>query len=459
MAAKVFISYAGDDPQWPKEEVRDLGHLLEHQGAQVLLDQFHEERQPVPGKLSIAEWRGWMRDTVRDADRVICLVSARYVEATKRDTDEPWGFGVAYESQKLIAALYRAKGRNDKRILTLRRDGAPRDHVPEDLRDDCPEYQWPSERVRVLEHATMSRQSAPPALPVDPSSQAQAAPTSEHSSEAAQALHHARITIQRLEAPDAAPFYHALQADLMRRSGAPAWVGSTPAGFVTSLTRAEPRWAREVMLAVRRVLKRGVARPADPVGQAAVALYMLCAIRWVARVPAGLPGCAVLVPPLRPHALAVLSAAMFGGEVALVPDGTGRAQPKHHYQVSAAASADRQTSLLGALYAKLFPERMDATDVARRDTFSTEERDRLVADLRVRLEDIRSVDELSFTLVVDDSAAWDAADWSGQFDISPFVLDPELSQDLFAMPPDELEAMVEELWRLIQPPATTSPAA
>lgn len=458
MAATVFISYASSDPQWPEHAVRSLGELLEQHGANVRLDLFHAERASPPGKMSPDQSREWMDQAIRDADRVICLVSARYAQAVKRNVAESWGYGVAYESQQLLAALYRAKGHNDKRVLTVRHDDAPEELVPEKLRDHCSHYQWPAEQKWVIEHATMARLTAPPASAGESALRGHTS-SDVYALEAAQALDHARITTARLKAPDAAPFYQLLQADLQRRPGAPPWVGSVPADFVGGLSQSEPRWAREVMLAVRRVLKRGAPRPADPVRQAAVALYMLCAIRWVARPPAGQPGHAVLVPPLRPHALAVLSAAMFGGEVALVPDGAGRAQPMHHYQVSAAASADRQTSLLAALYAALLPDRMDATDVARRDSFPASERERLLGAVRVRLEDIRDVDQKSFTLVVNDGAAWDTADWASRLDASPFVLDPELSQDLFAMPPDELEAMVDELWRLIQAPATTPPAA
>ena len=466
MAAKVFISYAGRDPQWPADTVRQLGLALEQAGAEVFLDQFYLERQPLPGKPSDAECREWMHQSMEAAQRVICLVSERYLQATRRSLDEEWGYGVAYESSRLFASLYQCKGQHDKWLLTLRPDGVSRKHVPADLQDSCSHYSWPSERIEVLEHATMQRlhqfQGTPPDLEnADPAqsgnSQATGSAVAPDSAgdRAAQTRLHA-VTIKRLCAAEAAPFLQALQDDLKGRTSQPAWLAGSPDLLVHGLLHAEPALARTVMLAVRRVLKPIGGKPSDATCRAAIALSMLCASRWVARVPSGAPGQVVKVPRLRYHALAVLSAAMFGGEVALVADGAGGSLPHHLYDVRCPAGEDRSTNLLCALYAALHRERMDAVEIARRDQLKPDEAARLLADLRVRLEDIREVDESSFTLVVDDVPAWESAAWPASLGVSPFVLEPELSQDLFAMSPDELETMVSELWRLIQPGAASA---
>jgi hypothetical protein len=459
LKTKVFISYAGRDPQWPDAVVRELGLALETAGAEVWLDQFHLERQAEPGKLSAAEWREWMTNALQVAERVVCLASDRYELATHRCIDEAWGYGVAFESLSLIATLYQRKGRNNKWILTVRPDGAPITCVPIHMRDTCPEYQWPSERPIVLSHACKAPVSEMvPAEAHQPiqAAIARAAPLPEASSQPSQARDECKDTQARLQTqatidwlakPEAQSFWQALQKDFQAQPETSSWANASPKALVEGMVAAEPAVARKVMLAVRRVLKKLGGKPTNPQCRAAVALSMLCACRWVSRLPAAAPHQVVGVPSLRQHALAVLSASMFGGEVNLVADGRGGPRPQHLYDICPPAGDDAQTNLLAAIYTALFPDRMDATDIARKDSFTEAERKRLVADLSVRLEDIREVDGSSFTLIIPDRATWASADWSGALDVSPFVLDPELSQDLFAMDPDQLEAMVHELWR------------
>jgi len=453
MSSKVFISYAGRDPQWPEATVWALGEELERQGATVWLDQFHLSRQPVPGKLAASEWRDWMTQALDEADRVVCLVSERYAQAARRSLDEPWGYGVAYESLKVIGRMYRKKGRNDKWILTVRPDLTTFDLIPEDLQESCPDYQWPSERQGVLEHACMRP------LGVDGSHRLRAEGSDdgkESDAAAGEARRHARLTIRRLSAPEAAQFLQALQADLRDETDLPAWATAPVDAFVQGVAMAAPGEAREVMLAIRRVLKEAEGKPSDAVCRAAVALSMLCACRWVARVPAVVVGRVVKAPSLQRHALAVLSAAMFGGEVMLVSDGVGGSAPMHLYDACPPTSEDRRPTLLGAIYEKVCWQEMDATAVAQKDRFTDAEHKRVMGKLIVRLEDVRKVVKSSFTLVVSerDAEAWETADWSPDIAVSPFTVDTALSQDLFAMPPEELEAMVSELWRLIQPTST-----
>ena len=59
-----------------------------------------------------------MKAALNQADRVLCLVSARYSQAVDRNLDDAWGLGVAYESLRLTSKLYSRKGHNDKWILT-----------------------------------------------------------------------------------------------------------------------------------------------------------------------------------------------------------------------------------------------------------------------------------------------------------------------------------------------------
>jgi formylglycine-generating enzyme required for sulfatase activity len=150
MERRVLISYASEDPDWTPEQVEAVATAIEQTGLRVHLDRWHQRDRK--RRLSLAEWQAWMDASIDGATHIICLVSARYRELWSRKQGVPGGYGVAFESIRLIHHLYLLKQHNDGRILTLRPDGHGYDHIPRDLALDCPDYCWAVDRDILLSH-------------------------------------------------------------------------------------------------------------------------------------------------------------------------------------------------------------------------------------------------------------------------------------------------------------------
>lgn len=150
MERRVLISYAADDPDWTPEQVEAVASAIEQAGIRVHLDRWHQRDRK--RRLSLAEWQTWMDASIDGATHILCLVSARYRALWARDPAVPGGYGVAFESTRLIHHLYLLKQHNDGRILTLRPDGHGYDCIPRDLALDCPEYCWRAHLDDLLSH-------------------------------------------------------------------------------------------------------------------------------------------------------------------------------------------------------------------------------------------------------------------------------------------------------------------
>jgi sulfatase modifying factor 1 len=150
MERRVLISYASEDPDWDPEQVEAVASAIEQAGIRVHLDRWHQRDRK--RRLSLAEWQAWMDASIDGATHIICLVSPRYRELWSRKPGVPGGYGVAFESIRLIHHLYLLKQHNDGRILTLRPDGHGYDGIPRDLALDCPDYCWVSHREILLSH-------------------------------------------------------------------------------------------------------------------------------------------------------------------------------------------------------------------------------------------------------------------------------------------------------------------
>jgi sulfatase modifying factor 1 len=150
MERRVLISYASEDPDWTPEQVEAVAAAIEQTGLRVHLDRWHQRDRK--RRLSLAEWQAWMDASIDGATHIICLVSPRYRELWSRKPDTPGGYGVAFESRRLMHDLYLLKQRNDGRILTLRPDGHGYDCIPRDLALECPDYCWRAHLDDLLSH-------------------------------------------------------------------------------------------------------------------------------------------------------------------------------------------------------------------------------------------------------------------------------------------------------------------
>jgi formylglycine-generating enzyme required for sulfatase activity len=150
MERRVLISHATDDPDWTPDQVEAVATAIQQAGIRVSLDLWHQ--RDLRRHLSLAEWQGWMDESIDAATHILCLVSTRYRELWSRKRDVQGGFGVAFEATRLIHHLYLLKQDNDGRILTLRPDGRGHDCIPRDLAPDCPPYRWVADRAMLLSH-------------------------------------------------------------------------------------------------------------------------------------------------------------------------------------------------------------------------------------------------------------------------------------------------------------------
>lgn len=161
MDRQVFISYAADDADWTTERVDALATAIRAAGPKVLLDAWH--RKEKQRYLSDDEWHRWMSESLGCATNVICLASSRYCERWERDESEVGGFGVAFESVRLVHKLYSRKQHNHGWILTLRLDHACMECIPEDLLHTCPKYRWREDLADLIDHLTKAEIFAPKA--------------------------------------------------------------------------------------------------------------------------------------------------------------------------------------------------------------------------------------------------------------------------------------------------------
>lgn len=166
MERQVFVSHAADDPDWTPEAIETVASAIRDARIGVRLDLWHE--RDMKRGLSLSEWRTWMDDAIRHSTHILCLVSPRYLRLWERRPEDAGGFGVAFESIRLIHTLYLLKQRNEGRIFTLRPEAHGFDCIPPDLVLDCTAYRWAADRAKVLSHvgeAALAGHIVPPSSP------------------------------------------------------------------------------------------------------------------------------------------------------------------------------------------------------------------------------------------------------------------------------------------------------
>jgi formylglycine-generating enzyme required for sulfatase activity len=166
MERKVFISHAMDDPDWTPDAIEAVASAIRDAGVRVRLDLWHE--RDMKRGLSLSEWRAWMDEAIRSSTHILCLVSPRYLRLWERRPEDAGGFGVAFESIRLIHTLYLLKQRSEGHIFTLRPEAHDFDCIPPDLVLDCTAYRWAADRAKVLSHvkeAALAGHIVPPVAP------------------------------------------------------------------------------------------------------------------------------------------------------------------------------------------------------------------------------------------------------------------------------------------------------
>ena len=437
---KIFISHAAEDPDWPHTAVEALAAKLQTAGAGVLLD-LHQETH-LGRKLSEDEWRRWMRDSIDQADTVLCLVTRLYCSlAELKSDDTERGRGVAMECAEFDDWIYERKQRNEGWIWLCMLDSEPdrRAVVPRFLKRRCPEYSVPNEEQRLVRDlvgvAARSAESTGGSGPEQTGAVAEADPLNDQR----------ELVLERLKQVPA--LWSVLSSD--------GWQGNRPvathseAAFATWLAGASPEQAENAMFAVRRALdKVSLAEEARrPAELATVAVYALAACRLVDRNAAHV---ATRFPAQIGHAAhlycAVVATVLFGGRLEFAPSAQpGLPRPPNAYEIRVPAAGDqRNQAFEHAVFQALFANDPRTPEVSLDATPLTEQQR---AQIRRRIQTVRRRQLQTLTLVVHADALYPPADvFAREFLVPVFVCDREIAAALLGMSAEDLVADIQEMW-------------
>lgn len=153
---RVFISYSHDSEEH-KDWVLNLSERLRNEGLDCRIDQ-HINGFPPEG------WTSWMEDQIEQADFVLMVCTANYLNRFKRK-DAAGGRGVAFEGIVITQTLYDAYFHNTKFIPVIPETGSF-DHVPLALKQYGP-FRLPQDYDALYRFLTQQPQViAPPLGPI-----------------------------------------------------------------------------------------------------------------------------------------------------------------------------------------------------------------------------------------------------------------------------------------------------
>jgi TIR domain len=113
-ACRVFISHSHDSAEHARR-VRALADQLRANGIESWIDQYVQD--PDEG------WPKWMRDQVKEADKVLLVFTRTYQRRFEGDEEEGKGLGATFEGAIVTQSLYESGGRNRKfRPVALREE-------------------------------------------------------------------------------------------------------------------------------------------------------------------------------------------------------------------------------------------------------------------------------------------------------------------------------------------------
>jgi len=121
----VLISYAHED-EHHRANVGQLARLLTDAGINIVIDQsVGSERQ---------DWASWTLERIRDADRVLIVVSAQYRERFEGTVEPDVGRGVQFEGLIIREEIYRDQRAGLLKFVPVLLGSARQDDVPTLLR-------------------------------------------------------------------------------------------------------------------------------------------------------------------------------------------------------------------------------------------------------------------------------------------------------------------------------------
>jgi hypothetical protein len=121
---RVFISYSHDSPEH-RRRARALADQLRTDGIESWIDQYVQD--PNEG------WIRWMRQQVKQADKVLLIFTEAYQRRFEGDEEEGKGLGATFEGVIVTQALYEGGGSNAK-FRPVVFEGADERFIPLELR-------------------------------------------------------------------------------------------------------------------------------------------------------------------------------------------------------------------------------------------------------------------------------------------------------------------------------------
>jgi hypothetical protein len=119
--SQIMISYAHEGPGHV-ERVRTLSELLVAHGLEVQLDQ--------PAAENRQNWARWTVDRIRDADRVLVVVSPAYRRRFERGAEANAGRGVQFEGLLISEEIFKDPDAALRKFLPVLLPGTSREDIP-----------------------------------------------------------------------------------------------------------------------------------------------------------------------------------------------------------------------------------------------------------------------------------------------------------------------------------------
>ncbi|NBC33978.1 MAG: TIR domain-containing protein [Alphaproteobacteria bacterium] len=436
---KVFISYAWESEAL-REAVRALAQWLEERNCEVWTD--HDKNlAPTPG------WITWMRSCLKDAVTVLVVATP----SMKASWDEEWQprgrRGTRAEGAWARQYIYENGMQNDKFVPIIPDDGSDND-VPEFLRDWSCGLRFPSGNERILDaiFEAQRRAGAQSVAPVDQSD-----------FDWTIGDHHQRLAVGLLDEGGGRALVHALQGRLARNFNlsSPPETGEALVAWLADEDlneKALVRLLRNIRGALLDIDKRkpasapGLRREAE---QAAAALYCLTAFRLVNCAAHSNGDYIVRVPCKDQVIFAIVTTALFGGALHLIPSNdpelpTGR----HIYEFKIPSGGHRfRQALEWEAHNALCENRRETTSNALdAGELNEVQRENLIA----RIGSIREEYEESLALIVGGAIDEESLRSFANDHEVPVMLEGVPERELLRLEANAIRAEIREFWLRLQ---------